>query len=582
MSGMQLSPPARNRCWWGSLGLADSAQPTGTTGGDPRAIGVACWASRTRPNLREALGLADSTRATRGLAIAILLVVATSASAAEPTYWGEVRPILRKHCTVCHSERRLDEPDVSAGLALDSPAAIRKGGKVPVLVPKAPDKSLLVTLLTTKDAKRAMPLDADPLAPEEIALLRKWVEIGAPEGTKPADDGAVTIAAPAAKFRKLPVAFPTKAVLPKSAKSKAAGTLELTLPIGPLPPVAALAFRPDGQQLAVGVYGRVTLWDLATGKPVKVLTNVLGAVNDLKYSPDGSLLAVAGGQPSARGDLRLFTTKDWKLVGTLGGHKDVVSSVAFAPDGKQIASASFDKTVRFWDIRTPAKPTVLHTYTGHSDFVYAVAFSPDGAWYATASKDNSGRAVDAKTGQGKWTFSGGDQEMLAVAVAPGDQAITSGLEPQLQFWDAKTGDRIKKVSGPGTTTFELALDGKGLTGVAAGGDRTVRTFDVKSMATVKTLPHGAIVFSTAINPAGTRVASGGADGTVKLWDAAEGTLLATLWSGAGDDWLVLTPEGAFAGSGSLLAKGVWNAAGKPAEPAPTADPAAVAKALAVK
>src|SRR5438067_12206066 len=87
--------------------------------------------------------------------------------AADPTYWQDVRPILRKNCTVCHSERKLSEPELSAGLALDKPENIRKGskgGKVPVLVPGKPDESLVVTLLTEKNKKRAMPLDADPLS----------------------------------------------------------------------------------------------------------------------------------------------------------------------------------------------------------------------------------------------------------------------------------------------------------------------------------------------------------------------------------------------------------------------------------
>src|SRR2546423_8660704 len=81
-----------------------------------------------------------------------------SASAAEPTYWQDVRPILRKNCTVCHNERKLDEPDVSAGLALNTPALIRKGGKVPILTPGKPDESLIGKLLTTTDPKRRLPL----------------------------------------------------------------------------------------------------------------------------------------------------------------------------------------------------------------------------------------------------------------------------------------------------------------------------------------------------------------------------------------------------------------------------------------
>src|SRR5207302_10860028 len=109
------------------------------------------------------------------------------------------------------------------------------------------------------------------------------------------------------RTRKLDVVLTTKFSPPKDLASKPFPTnspLELVLPIGPLAPVAAVAHSPDGQQLAVGCYGRVTIWDIAAVRPVKVLTNVLGAVNDLKYSPDGQTLAVAGGQPSARGDLR--------------------------------------------------------------------------------------------------------------------------------------------------------------------------------------------------------------------------------------------------------------------------------------
>src|SRR5436190_13145571 len=110
--------------------------------------------------------------------------------AADPTYWQDVRPILRKNCLVCHSERKLAELDVSAGLALDKPELVRKGskgGKVAVLVPGKPDESLIVTLLTAKDKKRAMPLDAEPLPATDVAVIRKWVEAGAPEGTKPAE-----------------------------------------------------------------------------------------------------------------------------------------------------------------------------------------------------------------------------------------------------------------------------------------------------------------------------------------------------------------------------------------------------------
>ena len=501
-----------------------------------------------------------------------------SLRAADPTYWQNVRPILRKNCTVCHSERRLDELDVSGGLALDKFELIRKERKAAVLVPGKPDESLIITLLTSKDKKRAMPLDAEPLAAADIDVIRKWVAAGAPEGVKPATVETTTVNPVARPVRKLDVTFATKAVLPKTAPTP--GLIEFAVPIGPLPPVAAVAFSPDGKLLATGSYGRVTVWDLTTGKPAKVLTNVLGAVNDLKFSPDGKLLAVAGGQPSARGDLRLFDTTEWKLGQSLGGHLDTLSCVSFSPDGTKLASASFDKTVRLWEVKTGK---VLHAFTGHSDFVYAVAFAPDGKWYATASKDRTGRVVDAATGTSKVTFSGMDQEVLAVAVRPGDlQVVTSGYETQLSWWNPTTAERVRKAGGPGVATNEIAIDAKGKLAVAAGGDGTIRTYNPQMGDQSKAMQAGSPVFSIAVDPEGKRLASGLADGTVKVWDAADARLLVTFWSGSGDDWLAVVPEGYVVGSDAILTKAAWKAGGKPITDVklliPMRDPAAIAKA----
>src|SRR5262249_20712131 len=138
--------------------------------------------------------------------------------------------------------------------------------------------------------------------------------------------------------------------------------LDLALKVGPLSPVATVTFSPDGKLLAVGSYGLVTIWDLEKVQPAKTLTNVLRAGNCLRFSPDGQMLAVAGGQPSAKGEVRLFNVADWKLLATLAGHADVVSGVAFRADGEKLATASFDKTVRIWDVKSHK---LEQTLTGH-------------------------------------------------------------------------------------------------------------------------------------------------------------------------------------------------------------------------
>lgn len=487
------------------------------------------------------------------LTLSVVCLEGSTTAAADPTYWQDVRPVLRRNCTVCHKESKLKEIEISGGLALDTLEAIRKGGQNAVLKPGKPDESLFITLLTHKSVNRRMPLDADPLPNATIALLRKWVERGAPEGQKPkTDDSTPRITTTPRRTRKLPITFTSKIA-------------EWTLPIGPLPPVAAVAFSPDGQQLATGVYGRVTIWDMNHVQPTKVLTNVLGAVNDLQFSPNGRFLAVAGGQPSARGDLRLFDTKTWNLTRSLGGHLDTVSGIDWSPDSTKLLSASFDKTVRLWDAQSGA---VLHTYSGHSDVVYAVSFGPRGEWYATASKDRTTRVINTKTGISQLTFSGNNDEVLAVAVVPdGSQVVTSGMEPQLSWWNAKTAAREKRQGGHGVAVYELAYNPTGTVLVSAGADRRVNIWNTKTHTVTKPLAAEAVAFAVAVDTAGKRVAAGGADGLTRVWDVATGRQLLTLWNGPSEsplgEWLAQTPEGYFAASASLATQSTWKIGGKP-------------------
>src|SRR5215207_849303 len=103
-----------------------------------------------------------------------LLAADRAPAAAEPTYWGDVRPVLRKYCTVCHSTRNLAEHDVSGGLALDTYDTVLKQLKAG----RSAD-SQLVKLVVTADTDKRMPLAAAPLPSEHVALLRRWIDTGA-------------------------------------------------------------------------------------------------------------------------------------------------------------------------------------------------------------------------------------------------------------------------------------------------------------------------------------------------------------------------------------------------------------------
>jgi WD40 repeat protein len=271
------------------------------------------------------------------------------------------------------------------------------------------------------------------------------------------------------------------------------------------------------------LWGQVGL--VQSGVPLGWRRGHTGEIYFVTYSPDGRRLATA----SQDGTVRVWDAARGETLLSLRGHQGEVTGVSFSPDGRMLASAGDDRTVRIWDATDGKEHAVLR---GHTATVFNAVFSPDGTLLASAGSDGVVKLWDPATGAERGTLPGHADDIEHLAFSPDGRILaTAGGElshlepPKIKLWDVATGSETATLLGHREDVLYVAFSPDGRTLASASADRTVKLWDVASARELHTLrEHRSDVHAVVFSPDGSTVASVSRDGTVRLWDAASGRL----------------------------------------------------------
>jgi len=415
------------------------------------------------------------------------------------SFLHDIAPIFVENCIGCHNTKKAESKYVMTSFAqLVRGGAQSEGAAV---VPGKPDESFLIESISP-DAVTRMPYKLDPLPPEKIALITRWVEEGGHyDGASPSEDWPIAMRK--AEKITIPQVYPA------------------TLPI------TALAFTPDGRSIISAGFHEINIWDTATGELKRRVPGLAERIYRIAYSPDGKWLAVACGDPGVYGIARLFKVQNdgrLDMIRDLAETQDVVFAVAFSPDSRRLAVAAADRTVRVIEIETGKS---LFQLEDHADWVVDVAFSPDGKRLASASRDKTAKIFDLEKRESLVTYPGHNQPVFSVAFLPDGKAVASGGEDnRIRIWNPDAdGKQIREIGGFAGAVFthRFTPDGKNL--LAAGADRSVHVYTDKGSSVRKLEGHKDWIYCLAVTSDSRTIASGAWDGEIRLWNAADGKLI---------------------------------------------------------
>lgn len=403
----------------------------------------------------------------------------------------QIAPLLQRRCAACHGE-----DSAKGGYRLDTFQRMSRAGDSDLapLTSGKPDDSELYQLLIEKDANDRMPQKADALPANEIALIQRWIKEGAINDGGPVDR---------------PLSELVRESLLKAAPEK------YPRPV----PITALAFSPDGAQLAVSGDYEVTVWNLDSGTLVRRIGGLPERISALAWQHQTGELAVAGGSPAQWGTVILIDPRPNAQPRFLCDLPDMALCLAFNPGGTQLAAGSADRTIRLFEVKSGRQ---THVMRNHADWVQSVAYSPDGAHVLSSSRDRTVRISSAATGELEATYTGHETTVYAAIFSrDGDTVLSLAQNSPLDYWKWTTTEKKPKQTTVRGHPEHLAWAASGLALAGEDGLLRVQSQDDEPLFTLYGQPDA--ISALAVGPNPDQIATGSYDGTVCVWELGCGT-----------------------------------------------------------
>jgi WD40 repeat protein len=420
-------------------------------------------------------------------------------------YDKDIEPILVNKCLFCHSGNLKE-----GNLDLNTYEGLVKGGKRgSSFIAGNGEKSLLYHSAGRMEVPYMPPprSENEPLTPEELALIKMWIDQGAKAPSSMREKPKVIVGAPPANVtpvRGVAISPDKSAVVAsrgnqihvfdassgkyirslvdpelKTADKKPLAAAHLSL-------VESLTISPDGKWIASGGYQEVILWDAQTGQLRHRLTGFAERVVALAFSHDNKMLATGGGAPTEDGEIKIIDVQTGKEIKDIkNGHSDTVFGVSFSPDDKILATCGADKFVKTFEVPSGK---FLKAFEGHTHHVLDVDWQAGGKQLASCGADNVIKIWNYETGEQVRTIQGHGKQITALKfIGKTAQFVTCSGDQTVRFWNADNGGNVRNFGGSNDFLYAVGVSADGTIVAAGGQEGVVRLYNGTNTNLIKVL-----------------------------------------------------------------------------------------------